>query len=79
MSTSSALFLQSANHSCHIIGISQHCYMFKVYRSTFSAMFSKGDNFMTSCFAYLEYEVFPKKGLLLMERICSDGSKFFPL
>ena len=44
-----------------------------------SAMFSKGDNFNDSLFAYLEDEVFPKWGLLLKGTICSSGSKFFPL
>ena len=54
---------------------------FKVYGipPTFSAMFSKGDNFRGFLFAYLEDEVFPIWGLLLKERICSDRSKFFPL
>ena len=46
---------------------------------SFSAMFSKGDNFCDSLFAYLEDEVFPKLGLLLKERIFSYGSKFCPL
>ena len=36
-------------------------------------MFSNGD----FLFAYLEDEDFAKRGLLLKERICSDGSKFF--
>ena len=44
---------------------------------SFSAMFSKGDNFHDFLFAYLEDKVFQKWGLLLKERICSDGSKFF--
>ena len=46
---------------------------------SFPTMFSKGDNFHDFLFAYLEGEVFPKRGLLLKERIGSDGSKFFPL
>ena len=45
----------------------------------FSAMFSKGDSSRDFRFAYLENKVFQKWGLLLQERICSDGSKFFPL
>ena len=44
-----------------------------------SAMLTKGDNFRDFLFAYLDDEVFPKWGLLLEERICSKGSKFFPL
>ena len=43
----------------------------------FSAMFSKGDNFC-EFLAYLEDKVFPKWGLLVKERICSSGSRFFP-
>ena len=46
---------------------------------SFSAMFSKGDNFRDFLFAYLEDDVFPKWSLLLKERICSKGSKVFPL
>ena len=57
-----------------------HRTIFKVYGYTtsFSAMFSKGDNFGDFLFAYLRDEVFPKWGQLLKEWICSDGSKFFP-
>ena len=44
---------------------------------SFFAMFSKGDNFRDFLFAYLEEEIFPKWGLLLKERLCSDGDKFF--
>ena len=44
---------------------------------SFFAMFSKGDNFRDFLFAYLEDEIFPKWGLLLKERLCSDGDKFF--
>ena len=36
---------------------------------SFSAMFSKGDNFFYFLFAYLEDKVFPKMGLLLKERL----------
>ena len=43
----------------------------------FSAMFSKGDHFRDSQFAYLEDEVFPKWGLFLKKRICSDGANSF--
>ena len=43
----------------------------------FSAMFSKGDNFC-ELLAYLEDKVVPKWGLLVRERICSSGSRFFP-
>ena len=39
-------------------------------------MFSKGDNFHDSLFAYLE-DSLQNWGLLLKERIRSDGSKFF--
>ena len=46
---------------------------------SFSAMFSKGDKFRGFLFAYLKDEVCAKWGLLIMERICSDWSKFFPL
>ena len=53
---------------------------FKVngYTSIFFAMFSKRDNFCL-LFAYLEDVVFSNWGLLLKERICSHGSKFFSL
>ena len=44
---------------------------------SFSALFSKGDNFPDFMCAYLEYKVLLKWGLLLKERICSSGSKFF--
>ena len=44
-----------------------------------STMFSKGDKFRDFLSAYLQHEFFPKWGLLLRERICSDGSKFFSL
>ena len=47
--------------------------------SSFSTMFSKGDNFPDFLFVYLEDKIFPKWDLLLKERICSYGSKFFPL
>ena len=49
------------------------------YTPIFSRQFCKGDNFHDVVFAYLEDEVFPEWGLLLKKRICSDGSKFFPL
>ena len=54
---------------------------FKVYGYTpsFSAMFSKGDNFRDFPFAYLRNQVFPKWGLPLKELILSHGGKFFPL
>ena len=42
-------------------------------------MFLNGDNFSEFLFAFLKKEIFPKLGLLLNERICSDGSKFFSL
>ena len=41
---------------------------------SFSAMFSKRDNFRDFLFGYL-----PEWGLLLKKRICSDWSKFFSL
>ena len=41
--------------------------------------FQKGDNFHHFLFTYLEDKVFKKWGLLLKERICSLGSKFFSL
>ena len=44
--------------------------------SSFSTMFSKGDNFCDFLSAYLQDEIFLKWGLLLKERI---GSKFFSL
>ena len=44
----------------------------------FSTMFRKGDNFRDFLFAYLTDKVFPIWTLLLKERICSKGSKFFP-
>ena len=46
---------------------------------SFSAMFSKGDNSPNFLFSNLKDEVFPKWGLLLKEKNCSDESKFFPL
>ena len=46
---------------------------------TFFSMFTKGENSHDFLIAYLEDEVFSKWGLLLKERICSDGSKFLPL
>ena len=46
---------------------------------SFSVMFSKGDSFHNFLFVYMEDEVFLKQGILLKERICSDGSKFFSL
>ena len=46
---------------------------------SFTAMFSKGDNFRDFLLAYLENIVFLKWGPFLKERICSDGSKCFPL
>ena len=46
---------------------------------SFSAIYSKGDNFCDFLFAYLNDKVFSKWGLLLKERICSLGSKFFSL
>ena len=49
------------------------------YTAIFFSMFSKGGNFRNFPFAYLEDEIDPKWGLLLKERICSDGSKFFSL
>ena len=42
---------------------------------SFSAMFSKGDNFRDFLFAYLEDEILSKLVLLLKERICSDGKE----
>ena len=42
-------------------------------------MFSKVDNVRDFLFAFLEVEVFPKKGSTLKERICSSGSNFFSL
>ena len=45
---------------------------------SFFPIFSKGDNFHDFLFAYLEDKVFPKRGLLIKERICSNGSRFFP-
>ena len=47
--------------------------------ASFSAMCSKGDNFPDFLFAYLQDEVFQKRDLLLKERICSEGNKFFSL
>ena len=38
-----------------------------------------GDDFSDFLFAFLKKEIFPKLGLLLNERIFSDGRKFFPL
>ena len=52
---------------------------FFVTPPSFSAMFSKGDDFHDFLFAYLEDKDFPKWGLLVKERICSDGSKSFSL
>ena len=49
------------------------------YTSIFSAIFSKGDNFHDVLFAYLEEEIFKRWDLLLKDRICCDGRKFFPL
>lgn len=46
---------------------------------SFSAVLSKGDNFRDSLIVYLEDEVFPKMEALLKQRICYDGSKFFPV
>ena len=46
---------------------------------SFSVLFSKGVNFHDFLFSYLEDEVLQKWGLLLKERICSSGSKFFSL
>ena len=37
------------------------------------------ETIFVTLFAYQEEEVFPKRGLLLKKRICSDESKFFPL
>ena len=46
---------------------------------SFFAIFSKGDNFRDFLFVHLEDKVFPKWDLLVKKRMCSDGSKFFPL
>ena len=46
---------------------------------SFSAMLSKGDNFRDFLFAYLEDMAFLNLGLLVKEKMCSNGSKFFPL
>ena len=73
-----------------VVSVILHVKMFGVVRyfvnlrcmatlSSFSAMFSKRDNFRDFLFAYLEDKVFLKLGLFLKERICSDGSKFSPL
>ena len=45
----------------------------------FSAIFLKGDNFSGFLFASLDDVAFLRLGLLLQERICSKGSKFFPV
>ena len=39
---------------------------------SFSSIFSKRDHFCKFLFLYLEDKIFPKKGLLLKERIRSD-------
>ena len=44
---------------------------------SFSAIFSKGDNFRDFLSVHLEDEVFPQWSLLLKKIICSGGSKFF--
>ena len=54
-----------------VYGVWVHLYRFRNV--------SKGDNFRNFLFANLADENFPKWGLLLKKRICSDGSKFFPL
>ena len=56
-----------------------HLKMFGHTPIFFSAIFSKGDNFQDFLFAHLEDEIFPIRCLCLKERICSNGSKFFPL
>ena len=45
----------------------------------FSTIFTKGDNFYNFLVASLESLALQKWNLLLKERICSYGSKFFPL
>ena len=41
--------------------------------------FAKGDNFYSQEVASQIFQIFQKWGLLLKERICSQGSKFFLL
>ena len=59
--------------------LSQRAVKPKTTKQPKSTIYSKGDNFHDFLLAYLEDEVFPKWGLCLKERICSIGSKFFPL
>ena len=60
------------------------CLCFFVYFLLFFfASFTKGTFFMNSClvidlFGFWKRKLL-KNGLLLKERICSEGSKFFPL
>ena len=76
--------LNSVEHEKSFITSGPDCIVYFVlkvygYTSIYFAMFSKGDNFCDFLFAYLDDRVFPKRGLLLKERIWCDGSKFFPL
>ena len=55
---------------------------FKVNGYTFiilCAIFTEENKFHGFLFAFLDNKAFPKLGLPLKERICSSGSKFFPL
>ena len=45
-------------------------------RSCYPATFTKEDHFLFASLADIDYY---KLGLILKERICSYGSKFFPL
>ena len=47
--------------------------------SCFSAIFSKGDNFCDFLLSSPNNKFLSKMCQLLKERICSNGSKFFPL
>ena len=49
-----------------------------MYTSMFQLFFFKGNNFCYFLFASLDEETLQNWGLLLKERISSNGSKFFP-
>ena len=50
-----------------------------MYTSIISYGLNKGYNFFINLFASHDYVALPKMDLLFKERICSYGSKFFPL